>query len=76
MCTGKFTGSTETPGCTSRLLKIAHLRRYASVLAAHVRQKYAPLLVPRMPCIWTFLSSLKEAFFSKLLNNKISEYYG
>jgi hypothetical protein len=30
----------------SRLLKKAHLLRYASALAAHVHLKYAPLLDP------------------------------
>jgi hypothetical protein len=55
-------------------LKKAHLRRYASALAAHVPLKYAPLLDPHNALqLNLFEQSAKQEFFNILIKEDVQE---
>jgi hypothetical protein len=56
-------GEIENCKAADSLLKKAHLLRYASALAAHVRLKYAPLLAP-CDALYLILNNLKSRSFS------------
>jgi hypothetical protein len=59
--------------CPKRLLKKAHLRRYASALAAHVPLKYAPLSDPRDALqLNLFEQPVKQVFCDTLLKRQFS----
>jgi hypothetical protein len=55
--------------CSSRLLKKTHMLRYRSIASLQRTVSTPPLVDSRAPCIWIFLSSLQEAFFSTLLGS-------